>query len=91
MSKPIHSAQARRLRELLVEYRGRAGMTQADLAERIGRAQTFVSKVEKGERRIDVIELIQVLTVMRADPVEFLRDSSGDGDRLRNGLTWGLS
>lgn len=72
MSKPIHSAQARRLRELLVEYRGRAGMTQADLAERIGRAQTFVSKVEKGERRIDVIELIQVLTVMRADPVEFL-------------------
>jgi transcriptional regulator with XRE-family HTH domain len=47
-------------------------MTQANLAERLGRAQTFVSKVEKGERRIDVIELIQVLTVMRADPVEFL-------------------
>ncbi len=64
-------------------------MTQADLAERIGRAQTFVSKVEKGERRIDVIELIQVLTVMRANPVEFLRDSLGDGDRLRNGLAGG--
>jgi transcriptional regulator with XRE-family HTH domain len=72
VSKPIHSAQARRLRDLMVEYRTRAGLTQADLAAKLGRAQTFVSKVELGERRIDVIELIQMLTVMRADPVEFL-------------------
>lgn len=72
VSKPIYSAQARRLRELLVEYRARAGVTQAELAERLGRAQTFVSKIEKGERRIDVIELLQMLAAMRADPVEFL-------------------
>lgn len=47
-------------------------MTQTELAERLGRAQTFVSKIEKGERRIDVIELIEMLTAMRTDPVEFL-------------------
>ena len=72
MSKQIYSSQARRLCDLLVEYRKRSGVTQAELASRIGRAQTFVSKVELGERRIDLIELLQLLAVLRADPVEFL-------------------
>lgn len=73
MSKPIHSPQSKRLRQLLVRYRKEAGLTQGDLAARINRPQTFVSKVEIGERRIDAIELIQMLTAMRADPVEFIR------------------
>jgi DNA-binding XRE family transcriptional regulator len=72
VSKQIYSSQAKRFRDLLVEYRTRSGVTQAELASRIGRAQTFVSKVELGERRIDLIELLQVLAVLRADPVEFL-------------------
>ena len=72
MSKQIYSNQAKRLRDLLVEYRARSGVTQAELASRIGRAQTFVSKVELGERRIDLLELLQLLAVLRADPVEFL-------------------
>jgi DNA-binding XRE family transcriptional regulator len=72
VSKQIYSSQAKRLRDLLVEYRARSGVTQAELASRIGRAQTFVSKVERGERRIDLIELLQLLAVLRADPVEFL-------------------
>lgn len=71
MSKPIHSAQAKRLRELLVEYRAKAGLTQTELADKLARAQTFVSKIEKGERRIDVTELIEMLAAMRADPMEF--------------------
>lgn len=72
MSKPIHSAQSKRLRHLLVRYRKEAGLTQAELATQIGRPQTFISKIEIGERRIDVIELIQMLAAMRADPVEFI-------------------
>jgi transcriptional regulator with XRE-family HTH domain len=72
MSKPIHTAQSKRLRQLLVRYRKEAGLTQGELAARIDRPQTFVSKVEIGERRIDVIELIQMLSAMRADPVEFV-------------------
>lgn len=71
MSKPIHSVQAKRLRELLVEYRAKAELTQTELADKLGRAQTFVSKIEKGERRIDVTELVEMLTAMRADPMEF--------------------
>lgn len=72
MSKPIHTAQAKRFRSLLVQYRRKVGLTQAEVARELRRPQSFVSKVELGERRIDVIELIQLLTAMRADPVAFI-------------------
>jgi transcriptional regulator with XRE-family HTH domain len=42
---------------MLKKTRQEAGLTQAKLARRIGETQTFVSKCERGERRIDVIEL----------------------------------
>ena len=72
MSKPIHSAQSKRLRRLLVDHRKRSGLTQTELASLIGRPQTFVSKVETGERRMDVIELLQILSALGADPIEFI-------------------
>ena len=72
MSKAIHSAQAKRLRQLLAQHRRDAGLSQAQLAAKIGRPQTFVSKVEIGERRIDLIELLQVLGALRVDPAEFI-------------------
>lgn len=72
VSKAIHSAQSKRLQDLLIRYRTAAGMTQAELAAKIGRAQTFVSKVELGERRIDIIELLQMLAAMRVDPLVFV-------------------
>jgi transcriptional regulator with XRE-family HTH domain len=57
MDKSIHSAQYKAFLEVLRKARRRAGLTQIDLAERIGETQSFVSKCERGERRIDVIEL----------------------------------
>jgi transcriptional regulator with XRE-family HTH domain len=57
MEKSIHSARYRVFLKLLRESRRRAGLSQAQVAERIGETQTFVSKCERGERRIDVIEL----------------------------------
>jgi ribosome-binding protein aMBF1 (putative translation factor) len=57
MDKSIHSAQYKVLLKVLCEARRRAGLTQIDLAKRIGETQSFVSKCERGERRIDVIEL----------------------------------
>ena len=44
------------LRELRAARR-RGGLTQVDLAEKIGETQSFISKCERGERRIDVVEL----------------------------------
>ena len=57
MEKSIHSARYRAFLKLLRDERRRAGLTQVQLARTIGEAQTFVSKCERGERRIDVIEL----------------------------------
>jgi len=57
MQKSIHSAQYVVFLELLREKRRLAGLTQAQLARRIRETQTFVSKCERGERRVDLIEL----------------------------------
>ena len=57
MEKSVHSPRYRAFLRLLRTTRVRAGLTQTDLARKIGETQTFVSKCERGERRIDVVEL----------------------------------
>jgi ribosome-binding protein aMBF1 (putative translation factor) len=47
-------------RKILVEARRDAGLTQVALAKKLGRPQSFVSKFERGERRLDVIEFVEV-------------------------------
>lgn len=45
------------LRRLLREHREQAGLTQAQLAKKIDETQSYVSKVERGERRLDLVQL----------------------------------
>jgi transcriptional regulator with XRE-family HTH domain len=68
-----------KLREQFIQARKSAGLTQAGLAERLGRPQSFVSKYERGERRVDVIELCEVCHALGIDPVLFLQRFCGDG------------
>jgi ribosome-binding protein aMBF1 (putative translation factor) len=58
MEKSIHSAGYAVFLKVLREARERAGLTQVQLARKIRETQTFVSKCERGERRIDVVELL---------------------------------
>jgi transcriptional regulator with XRE-family HTH domain len=62
----------KRLRELLVDARKRAALTQAELSARLRRPQSFVSKYERGERRLDVIEFGQVARALGIEPARFL-------------------
>ena len=62
-----------KLRDLLVEARKTVGLTQADLALRLKRPQSFVSKYERGERRLDIVEFGEVADALKIDPVRFLR------------------
>jgi transcriptional regulator with XRE-family HTH domain len=61
------------LRKLLVEVRKGAGLTQAELAHRLKRPQSFVSKYERGERRLDIVEFRDVADALGIDPIRFLR------------------
>lgn len=56
--------------EVLVNARNEAGLTQRQLAQRLGRAHTLIAKVELGERRLDVIEFIDLARALRVDPIE---------------------
>jgi transcriptional regulator with XRE-family HTH domain len=57
----------------LVEIRVKAGVTQRELARRLARAHSYVSRIEKGDRRLDVPEFIQWCEVLSTDPVEVMR------------------
>ena len=57
MEKSIYSNDYALFLRHLKETRKKAGVTQEQLAERVGQTQSFISKVERGERRLDVVEL----------------------------------
>ena len=62
----------KKFRELLVDVRKNADLTQAELSRRLSRPQSFVSKYERGERRLDVIEFGEVAKALGVDPVKLL-------------------
>ncbi|MEJ7743119.1 MAG: helix-turn-helix transcriptional regulator [Nocardioidaceae bacterium] len=64
MEKSIYSAEYQRLCSLLRQLRHEAGLTQVQVAARLGVPQSFVSKYESGERRLDVVELGHVAGVL---------------------------
>lgn len=60
MEKQIHSKEQKILLLLLRELREQAGVRQVDLAKKLKRHQSFVSKFESGERRLDILELREI-------------------------------
>ena len=69
MSRSTFSPSYDALLRALKEARSAAGLRQADLAKRLGKPQAFVSKVERGERRIDVIEFIVIARAIGIDEI----------------------
>lgn len=63
-----------RLRALLVKARKQARLTQVVLAARLNRPQSFVAKYESGERRLDVIEFLEVARAIGFNPGRLLAD-----------------
>jgi transcriptional regulator with XRE-family HTH domain len=57
---------------MLIEARKDAGLTQVEVAERIGWTQTKLSKVERGIRRLDVVEFIQFSDAIGFDAIEMI-------------------
>jgi transcriptional regulator with XRE-family HTH domain len=72
MPKSVFSAKYTRFRSMLAEARKKARMTQTDLAVKLGRKQSYVSKFERGERRLDLIEFLEVAEVLGIDVLGFV-------------------
>lgn len=73
MSKSIHSSQYKQLCALLVARRKELGLSQYALAERLKRPQSFVAKVEGSERRLDVVEFLDIARALDVDPCDIIQ------------------
>ena len=61
------------LREMLITRRKELSLTQAELASKLSRPQSFVSKYENGERKIDAVELIELIQCLDETPETFIK------------------
>ncbi|MFV0445730.1 MAG: multiprotein-bridging factor 1 family protein [Planctomycetaceae bacterium] len=61
LEKTIYTSEYTVVLRLLREAREAADLTQVELAKRLGQSQSFVSKVERGDRRLDIIQLRTIL------------------------------
>lgn len=73
MPKSSQSEIYRRLTSALRDARASQGLTQAEVARRLDKPQSFVAKYEQGERRIDVAELIAIAKALDIDPLKLFR------------------
>ena len=78
MKKNIRLDQQKKLLVLLRGIRADAGLTQTELASCLARDQTFVSKYESGERRLDILELREVCQALGTDLIAFIRKLDND-------------
>jgi len=57
MAKSIHSNEYKNVLKKLQKARSEAGFTQVEVSQKLKKPQSYISKIERGERRIDITEL----------------------------------
>ncbi len=80
MQKSLRSPRQKLLQTLLSAARKDRNLTQAELAERLNKPQSFVAKYENGERRIDVIEFLDITRALDIRPADMLDQIKGSTD-----------
>ena len=73
MPKTVFSQPYQRLVEVLADARRDAGLTQAELAARVGKDQSFISIIEGAQRRVDLLEFYALARALELDPVELFQ------------------
>lgn len=66
----------KKFQNALISARQSAGLTQADVSAYLNKNQSFVSKYESGERRLDIVELIDISKVLGIDPITIIKKTS---------------
>ena len=65
MTKSIHSNEYREIIKKLREAREAAGLMQAEAAAKLDKPQSYISKIERGERRIDIVEIKDIAKIYK--------------------------
>ncbi|WP_202325443.1 helix-turn-helix domain-containing protein [Mesorhizobium sp. 113-3-9] len=73
MPKSLHSKRHLMIAAALAEQRRLKGMSQAQVAKAFGRYQPFIANIESGERRIDLVELLDIAAIIDLDVEALLR------------------
>ncbi|HEY9801975.1 MAG TPA: helix-turn-helix transcriptional regulator [Leptolyngbyaceae cyanobacterium] len=73
MSKSVFTERYNRFRQLLIKARQETRLTQSELSKKLSRPQSYVSKYERGERRLDVIEFLEVAEALQIEPETFIK------------------
>lgn len=71
--KSVFTSRYQTLMTLLIEARHEVGLTQVQLAAKLSRPQSFVSKYERGERRLDLVEFLEVADALGFQPARFIK------------------
>lgn len=72
MAKTLGTARHRALIALLIAKREATGLTQTELAAKLGEYQSFVARLESGQRRVDVVEFLEFAELLDFDPHDAL-------------------
>ena len=73
MKEPLHSETYQFLRDLLVHARKDAGLSQDSLGRRLGRGQRYISDIENGQHRIEIMEFVDLTKALGLDPLEAIK------------------
>ena len=76
MTDSVFSDAYQKFRQILVEARKSSGYTQVELANLLEKPQSFVSKYESGERRIDIVEFVAICKYLKLNPEHVFRSIS---------------
>lgn len=74
MPKAIYRPEYEVFLSLLKDRRIKAGLTQVQCSTALGRPQSFMSDVERGARRLDIIQIYDLCRVLGCDTVELIKD-----------------
>ena len=74
MPKTVFTGEHKKLVTVLIEARRDAALRQSELAQLIGRDQSFVSLLESGQRRVDVVEFIKLAKALGCDPLDLFAE-----------------
>ena len=77
MGRTVYSEPSKKLGAGLAEVRREAGVLQEELAARIGKDQSVISNIERGHRRVDVLELYAIARALNIEPVDLFARVTG--------------